>query len=137
MHQSNPSPNITSKFHSLHKTNVDNRFCRLCEVRNSTKHNPTFVQTLVSICTKVHLTRGTQSHHVSGPVKSDPVISLAASSCIPICCGRVLRQSVLHCSKGLLNRAEDGSRGHESTGSLVSFYGPDYLGSMFTLGGPR
>ena len=116
---------------------MDNRFGILCEVRNSTKHSPTFVQTLENICTKVHLTRGTQSTHSSGPVKSGPVKSLADRSCITVYCGGVLRQSVVHCSKGLMPSVEDGSRGHENTSSLVSFYNPDNLGSMFSLGGPR
>ncbi len=37
------------------QTNVDIRFGKLCKVRKRTKHSPTFVQTLESICTKVEI----------------------------------------------------------------------------------
>ncbi len=95
------------------------------------------MHTLVNIRTKVHLTRGIQFTHSSGPVKSGHVKSLADRSCITVYCGRVLRQSVVHCNKGLMPSVENGSIGHEDAGSLVGFNNPNYLGGMFSLSSPR
>ena len=87
------------------------------------------MQTLVNVCTKVHLARGTQAKHSSGPFKSGLVKSLANSSCITA----VLRHSVVLCSIEPRRIVEGGGRGHEDTSSLVDINNPNYLGRMFSL----
>ena len=86
--------------------------------------------------TKVRLTRGTMSHHTSGPVKSSPVESLTAYYSITEHCGRELWHSQVHCRKGLRERATDGTKGHENASPLVIFHRLDDLSSVFTLSGP-